>query len=177
MFCGTLKVPISKDKGLNMNRSKVLVMGGSLAALTVMSRLLSADPAGMEEVATGDPTPAVAAAGGLQLENPKEAFNDKEIGTLLLAATNWDLAETRQGAKGPFKTTGAHSFTITDGEYRYQFSISINRFHAKQADDALRLTPQEKRLMKDFNMTQAEILTLRERKKGANGPAIGSIRG
>lgn len=158
MFYGTLKVPISNDKGLNMEPQEVVQTGED------------------------NPTPAPVAAEGLQLEDPKNAFNDKEIGTMLLAATNWDLAETREGAKGSFKTTGAHSFTITDGQYRYQFSVSINRFHAKQADDTLRLTPQEKRAMKELNLTQAEILSLRERKaKGTVGERaaahIGSLRG
>lgn len=128
----------------------------------IQRTLLMADVAGHEEVENvGTMPPPLANEDGIKMENPKACFNDKEIGTLLLAGIDWDVAETRERANGdPFKTTTQHSFTIEDGQYKYQFGLSVNRYALTKSSAGL--TSEEKRYAKKLGISDEQLLTLRK---------------
>lgn len=63
-----------------------------------------------------------------------ESFDHMTVGETLLGCIDWDEAESRLGGEvvpsdtpGAYRTTRAHSFTLGDGKFNYQFSISVNR--------------------------------------------------
>lgn len=85
-----------------------------------------------------DNTPAVDDSGELVLRGTatpvNESFDHMTVGETLLGCIDWDEAESRLGGEvvspdtpGAYRTTRAHSFTIGDGKFNYQFSISVNR--------------------------------------------------
>ena len=69
-----------------------------------------------------------------------EAFDRETVGRLILESIDWDRAEhktsDRSGQK--YATTKAIAFNMSDADdRRYQISISVNRWEAKQAREPL----------------------------------------